>query len=414
MLEQYFKRPAILRCHQEGILGPYLDSFTASLAKQGYARSTVGHHLVSLTEFGRWLVQNGVGIAELDERVIDAFLDECRGQGQVRKGAPSIIRRFLEQLRNKAVVDSPGLPLEESPLAQLESRYENYLRTERGLVQNTIDGYRPFVHRFLVDRFKDGPMLLQKLGPPDVLSFILRTTDSMSCKRTKLMVTSLRSFFHFLLKHGEIETDLAATVPTVTDWQLCTIPKYLPAEQVEGLLDSCDRNTSTGRRDYAILLLLARLGLRASEVVALELDDINWRTGEIMVRGKGLCHDRLPLLPDVGEALATYIRADRPESPTRRLFLRTRAPCRGLANASVVSTIVRRALERAKIDSPQKGAHLLRHSLATRMLRNGASMSEIGEVLRHRSPSSTEIYAKVDIEGLRSLAPSWPITGGGL
>jgi site-specific recombinase XerD len=226
------------------------------------------------------------------------------------------------------------------------------------------------------------------------------------------MTTAFRSFFRFLFQSGELQVDLSAAVPTVADWRLSTIPKYLIPDEVERVVSSCDRQTSTGRRDYAILLLLARLGLRAGEVVALELDDIDWRAGEILVRGKGLLHDRMPLPVDVGQALTSYLRMDRPACKTRRVFVCMKAPRSGFTGPSTVTTIVRRALDRAGLNPVFKGAHLLRHSLATRMLRSGASMGEIGEVLRHRIPSTTEIYAKLDFEGLRSLAQPWPSFGG--
>jgi site-specific recombinase XerD len=226
------------------------------------------------------------------------------------------------------------------------------------------------------------------------------------------MTTAFRSFFRFLFRSGELEVDLAASVPTVAAWRLSTVPKYLIPEEVERMLGACDRRSSTGRRNYAILLLLARLGLRAGEVVSLKLDDIDWRAGEITVRGKGLFHDRMPLPPDVGEALTSYLRLDRPTCRTRRVFVCMKAPRRGFAGPSTLTTIVRRALDRADLHPAFKGAHLLRHSLATSMLRSGATMGEIGEVLRHRVPNTTEIYAKVDFDGLRSLAHPWPIGGG--
>jgi site-specific recombinase XerD len=222
------------------------------------------------------------------------------------------------------------------------------------------------------------------------------------------MVSALRSFLRFLLQHGEITTDLAACVPTVANWRLTGVPQHLSEQQVKKVLESCDRSTVVGRRDYAILLLLARLGLRASEIVKLELDDIDWRAGEIVVRGKGSVHDRLPLVQETGEALAAYLRGDRPRNRSRRVFLQVRAPRCGFRGPASVSTIVAQALQRAGLDPPQKGAHLLRHSLATGMLSRGATMAEIAEVLRHRSPQTTEIYAKVDIIGLRSLAQPWP------
>lgn len=226
------------------------------------------------------------------------------------------------------------------------------------------------------------------------------------------MTTAFRSFFRFLFQKGDLQADLAASVPTVADWRLSTVPKHLNPVQVERVLKTCNRRTASGRRDYAVLLLLARLGLRANEVVALQLDDINWRAGEIIVRGKGLFHDRMPLPADVGDALTSYLRRDRPVCPTRRVFVCMKAPPRGFAGPSTLTTIVRRALARADLHPTFKGAHLLRHSLATSMLGAGATMGEIGEVLRHRAPNTTEIYAKVDFEGLRSLAHPWPRGGG--
>jgi len=228
----------------------------------------------------------------------------------------------------------------------------------------------------------------------------------------KLMVSALRSFFRFLFQHGETETDLAGAVPTVPAWQLAVVPKYLTPAEVERVVHACSRNTAVARRDRAIILLLARLGLRASEVIALELDDIDWRAAVLTVRGKGGYHDRLPLPADVGEAMAAYLRHYRPICTTRRVFIRIKAPYRGFGHPSSISTIVCRALNRAGLQPSLKGAHILRHSLATSMLRSGASLDEIGEILRHRTPNTTEIYAKVDINSLRSLALPWPTKGG--
>jgi site-specific recombinase XerD len=226
------------------------------------------------------------------------------------------------------------------------------------------------------------------------------------------MTTALRAMFRFLFQAGELAVDLSVAVPTVPDWRLATLPRSLAPEHVERLLAACDRQTATGRRDRALLLLLARLGLRAGEVVALELDDLHWRRGEITIRGKkGLRHERFPLPADVGDALATYVR-DRPPTETRRVFLCMRAPRRSCRGPGAVTTIVRRALARAGLHPPVRGAHLLRHSLATQMLRHGASFVEIGAVLRHRAAGTTEIYAKVDLENLRAVVQPWPDAGG--
>ncbi|MEO7271934.1 MAG: site-specific integrase [Vicinamibacterales bacterium] len=256
-------------------------------------------------------------------------------------------------------------------------------------------------------------MELATLDVSTITTFVIRRAQTMSPRYAQGMVTALRSICRFLLQRGAIDRDLAAGLPSVVDWRLATIPKYLSPEEVERVLQTCDRHTRVGRRDHAILLLLARLGLRAGEIIALELDDIQWRSGELLVRSsKRLPQDRLPLLAEVGDALATYLRQDRPSHPTRRVFLCTRAPRRGFGNPSTVSTIVRRALTRAGLSPALKGAHLFRHSLATRMLRRGASLPEIGLVLRHRSVQTTEIYAKVDLAGLRGLAQPWPEVGG--
>ena len=267
--------------------------------------------------------------------------------------------------------------------------------------------------RFLTDRFGNGPLELGTLDVSTITTFVIRRARTMSPRYAQGMVTALRSICRFLQQRGAIDRDLAAGLPSVSDWRLATIPKYLNPEEVERVLQTCDRQTAAGRRDHAILLLLARLGLRAGEIIALELDDIRWRAGEILVRSsKRLPQDRLPLVAEIGEALATYLRRDRPSHTTRHVFLCTRAPRRGFANPSTVSAIVRRALARARLSPALKGAHLFRHSLATRMLRHGASLPEIGVVLRHRAVQTTEIYAKVDLDSLRALAQPWPETGG--
>jgi len=287
------------------------------------------------------------------------------------------------------------------------------LTTERGLAPVTVSDYVDVLRRFLTERFGNGPLDFSTLTVSTITTFVIRQARTMSPRYAQSMVSALRSICRFLRQRGAIDRDLAAAMPSVSDWRLATIPKYLNPEEVERVLQTCDGKTAVGRRDHAILLLLARLGLRAGEIIALELDDIRWRAGDILVRSsKRLPLDRLPLLAEVGDALATYLRRDRPPHTTRRVFLCTRAPRRGFANPSTVSTIVRRALARAGLSPALKGAHLFRHSLATRMLRHGASLPEIGMVLRHRAVQTTEIYAKVDLDGLRALTQPWPETGG--
>jgi len=224
----------------------------------------------------------------------------------------------------------------------------------------------------------------------------------------KMMVTALRSFFRFLFLNGQTKSDLAGAVPSVPDWRLAELPKYLTPEEVEQVVHAYEQDSPAAFRNRAILLLLARLGLRAGEVIALELDDVDWRVGELKVRGKGGQHDRLPLPADVGLAIANYVRHHRPHCTTRRLFVLSKAPYREFAHSTSLSSIVRRAIDRVGLHPHFKGAHVLRHSLATGMLRSGASLDEIGEVLRHRAAHTTAIYANVDIQGLRSRALPWP------
>jgi site-specific recombinase XerD len=413
MLDQFIDNRATAEGLRSGVIGSHLDSFTERLAGLGYAAATVRSQLILLGHLDQWMARRRCGVVDLNDQIVDAFIEDRVRRKEVHRGDAATVHHFLDHLRGQRVVGSPALMVDESPLGLLQRHYEQYLTSERGLASATVTNYRGFFRWFLTEQFGDGPMPLRELDVSMITKFVVRHAHSMSPGRAKLMVTALRSLFRFLLQRGAIERDLAACVPRVADWRLATIPKYLTPEEVDRLLHACDEHTSVGRRDHAILLLLGHLGLRAGEVVALELDDIHWRAGEITVRGsKRLPHDRLPLLADVGEALATYVHRDRPRHPTRRVFLCTKAPRRGFAGPSTVSTIVRRALARAGLCPAIKGAHLLRHSLATRMLRQGASLSEIGQVLRHRAVNTTEIYAKVDLAGLRALAQPWPGTGG--
>jgi site-specific recombinase XerD len=286
--------------------------------------------------------------------------------------------------------------------------YRHYLLQERGLAKTSLLNYVPFAEQLLTDRFSESALNLSELTAQDVTKFLQDRARQLCPGRAKLLVTALRSFLRYLRHQGQISVDLAGCVPSVAAWSLSTVPKFLPAGTVQQILDHCDRNTPEGKRNYAVLLLLARLGLRACEIVALSLNDIDWDNGRITIRGKGGRWAQLPLPVDVGEAIAIYLQSGRPRCVCRQVFIRHRAPLRGFAHSITVSTIVRRALIRARIDSVRKGAHLFRHTLATDLLRNGASLDEIGELLRHRSPNTTALYAKVDLTALRTLALPWP------
>ncbi len=278
----------------------------------------------------------------------------------------------------------------------------------RGLARATIVNYVPFIESFLKDRFGDGTLALSHLCASDVVRFVQRQASRLHRKRAKLLTSALRSFLQYVRYRGKTKLDLAAAVPAVANWSMSSIPRAISAEQVQQLLASIDRRTAMGCRDYAILLLLARLGLRSGEVASLDLDNIDWKAGQLSVRGKSGQRSELPLPAEVGEAIAAYLRRGRPQSTSRRVFLRAKAPNRGFRGASGVGSIVRHCLQRAGLDAPTHGAHQFRHGLATQMLRRGASLDEIGEVLGHHNPQTTTIYTKVDLDALRALALPWP------
>ena len=412
MIECYFKNHEVAQRLRGSVLGPQLDTFASVVSDLGYSHWTIRTQLHLLAGLVRWIQKNEIVLSDIDEHITNRFLNESARKGTLRRGDKNTLRCFLDHLRVEGLIDYSAPTFNDSPVASLKKRYENYLRKERGLSTVTASRYWPYLQRFLVEQFGDGPIRLRELGQQAIDNFFLRHAHDRTPKVAQLMVAAMRSFFRFLFRYGETERDLSAAVPTVPTWRLTEVPKYLKPDELQSLLEASDRTTAVGRRDYSILLLIARLGLRAGEMVALELDDINWRTAELTIRGKGLYCDCLPLPQEAGKALAIYLQNDRPICPTRRVFIRMRAPCRGFKDSTTVSTIVRRAVQRSGLNTPSKGAHLLRYSLATDMLRQGASMTEIGELLRHRSPNSTEIYAKVDIEGLRSIARPWPERGG--
>jgi site-specific recombinase XerD len=297
-----------------------------------------------------------------------------------------------------------------SPVKKLIDEFALYLRQERRLAAMTTERYAAFVDDWLVERFADGPANLAAVSAAETVGYVRRRAPTMACKTAKLMVSALRSFLGYARYRGYITLDLAIGIPPVADWTRTSIPRGLPTQDVRRVLEHCNRRRPTGRRDYAILLLLARLGLRAREIAELTLDDVDWKNGLVTVHGKGGVH-QLPLPSDVGKAIATYLRRGRPSSQSRRVFLRGVAPVLPFKRPGSIGTVVAHALKRAKINSVRKGSHQFRHTLATEMLRRGASLAEIGELLRHRNVQTTTIYAKVDLPALRTLAVPWP--GGG-
>jgi integrase/recombinase XerD len=298
-------------------------------------------------------------------------------------------------------------------LQTLRLEYEEYLRTQRGLSEKSVYDCWRFADRFLEFRFNGKRRDLSKIAPVDIARFMQHLISRGKPFRDKTPPTHLRNFFQFLFKSGRTNVNLAPSVPRIAQRYASRLPRHLTPEQVEIIIAAVKADTALGRRNYAMVLLMARLGLRAAEVIAIQIDDIDWRVGELLIRGKGQLHDRLPLPRDVGEALANYIRQDR-VATSRALFVRHRVPHMQFADAQVISEVLKKAFERTGLNppTPYVGSHILRHSLATNMVRHGASLAEIGEVLRHRARRSTMIYAKLDVDGLRSVAQPWPVVGG--
>lgn len=409
MLQELFVHASTVRRMREGPLGPYVDGFGGFLRERGHPRSARRSRIRLVADFSRWLKRHGCEAGDITPATVDRFL-RARWQRLRRypRERPNL-ELFRQHLRALGVLPAEALPKIEPAGPPIAREFARYLEKDRALTQATLVNYVPFARLFLSHQSAVGRKVPAEFRPDDIARFVLRHARRLSPGRAKLMVTALRSFFRFLRLRDEITSDLAACVPTVPNWRLTELPKCLPQEHVEHVLKSFNPEAPAGRRDHAILLLLARLGLRATEIVHLELEDLDWEAGEIVVRGKGARHNRLPLPGQVGRALAAYLRHGRPQRcPTRRVFVQAYAPFMGFAGSMTVSSLVRRALFRAGLHPARTGAHLFRHAVASQMLRRGATLVEIGEVLRHRHPDTTAVYAKVDVARLRALAQPWP------
>lgn len=397
------------------LLDDETEPFLQHLRAARYADETLQRKRTIAKEFARWAQRHVIVADNLNSSNAAEFVARLPQRAKTRVALErATVRLFLEHLYTRGCLQRPLAKEAASGSDSYLQRYEGYLRRDRGLANNSVHVYVPFIRDFLsTQTIQAGCLSQDAFDTLKIRSFLVAKTKARSDEYTRLLATSLRSFFRFLFFSGETARDLSSSVPMVRKYRMSAPPSFLSPEQTEHVLAATDRSTSSGRRDYAVLLLLARLGLRAGEVVSLELDDIRWRAGEIVIRGKGRMLDHLPLVCDVGEALAAYVRDDRGTSSSRRIFLRTWAPRVGLTGPAAVGHIVRLALTRAGIRRSGRGAaHLFRHGLATKMIRHGASIAEIAEVLRHRSQNTTAIYSHVSFEALRTVAQPWPATGG--
>jgi site-specific recombinase XerD len=394
----------------EGPLAPYIASFTQSLGDQGFAPESARSKTRLAADFSHWLKKIAVVLPAVTDEHIARYLRYRSHHRRPRSSDGFVLKQLLDLLRQQgALEEAPTVPIKVTPIQQLLDKYTVYLQRERALSVESIDIYVPFARGFLTACFRDeGKIPLTSLRAADVVAFVQERVKCLHLARAKMMIVALRSFLRYLRYRGAVKLDLAAAVPTVANWSMASIPRAISVEHARAALASCNRQTAVGCRDYAILLLLARLGLRAGEIVALQLDDIDWDNGSLNVHGKAGKGCSMPLPADVGEAIADYLQKGRPRSTSRSVFLRSVAPVRELQRQEAIGSIVAHALARAGVDTPHKGAHQFRHRLACDLLRQGASLAEIGELLRHRHPETTAIYAKVDIAALRTLGLSWP------
>ncbi len=400
----------VMRSIVRGPLVPYVAGFGAELLGQGYSRTSAEQHVCFIAHLDRWLLAEGLRVQDLSEPTIERYLGERRAAGYVEYRSVKAMRPLLEFLAPLGVLPAEP-PMRLDPVAELVSRYRGYLLTERGLAPATVAGYVHLARPFIAGRSRGERLDLAGLTAADVIAFVLASCPGRATGSAKLIVTVTRSLLGWLHLTGMVPVSLASAVPAVAGWRLSGLPQALTLAQLRALLASCDRRTPTGRRDYAIVLVLVRLGLRAGEVARLGLDDVDWHGGELRVVGKGNRGESLPLPADVGAAITAYLRRGRPSSAQgRSVFVRVHAPHRALT-AGGIGNVVNAAGERAGLGHVH--AHQLRHSAATAMLRAGSPLAEVGQVLRHRSPFSTAIYAKVDQDALAVLARPWPVAPNG-
>ena len=393
-----------------GRIGPHLDSFVENLVSTGYTNLTIDCYIGSVAHFGWWCDKQGIAIEQIDEKTADQFgahRCDCPGnriQKFVSKKYLNRVCRFVNYLQKQGIVKSTVCnPINRSQPALL--KFREWLIQNRGLSKYTIDRYERLVNRLLL-ALGINPSIY---NAERIRQVVFKEVSRCSRAQAKTIITALRTYLRFLATEGACEPDLVNAVPTIPEWRLSSMPRYLSEDSMGRLISSCDTSTPHGVRDRAILLLLSRLALRAGDVADMCIDDINWFDGTVRVQGKGRKELRLPLPQDVGDSILEYLENVRPKVQIKKVFLCVNAPYRPFASSASVSDIVRSALSRAGIENaPSKGANLLRHSAATMMLRSGATLEGISAVLRHRSLDMTAYYAKVDVKMLQSITQPWP------
>jgi site-specific recombinase XerD len=391
------------RRRKPGRMGWFIDGYRAWLVGRGYAPGTVINMLAMAGDLGRWMDARDFAASDLDRVMVAEFRDAMRTAGMRNVPGAHGLDRLLQYLEHEGVRAASAVPA--TPVEELVQRYRRWLVGDRGLAEATVERYVKLARLFLTQRSTELVHSVENLTGTDIVAFLLQESDRLSVGSVKGRVAELRSLLKFLYLQGLTPRPLATVVPPVAGWRDTGVPKAIPAADVQLLLGGCDRSHPIGVRDFAMLMLVARLGLRSAEVARLELGDIDWRAGQIILRGKASRQEGMPLPVDVGEALTAYLTQARPSTRIRQVFLAAKAPMRPIA-PGLVSDVTHRACDRAGL--PRIGAHRLRHSLATEMLRRGATIVEVSQVLRHRDLATTAIYAKVDYAALRAVARPWP------
>jgi len=391
-----------------GPLHMHAVSYLALLERRGYKQPTIHPDELLLADLDQWMSGEQQVVSDLTENVLKRFMRyHMRKRHSRRRAKWTALGRFLAMLREMGIA-APPTPKMRTPAQYWVDEFGRHLRLKRGFALTTIAGYGGAIRSFLGAIFKSGLIDLGCLSPAMIVDFIRQHVRGHSRVQSQYVTNALRSFFRFLRQRGDITEDLASAVPRVAGWSLAGLPKCLAPGVVHRVLADQDRTTGSGRRDYAILLLLARLGLRSCEVADLRLEDIEWEHARIDVRSrKGGRSVHLPLPHEVGQSIVRYLKNGRPRCTCRQIFVRTQAPLTGLTRITI-GHVARKALIRSGVKGVCLGAHTFRHTLATDLLRRGASLDEIGRILRHKDASTTAIYAKVDIGALRSLAMRWP------
>jgi integrase/recombinase XerD len=403
----------IMTNNSKTCLNPYLDSFSRSFAAANYKAATITEYRKRICRLGQLMDAAGIAPAELTPDLAEQLgrADEPHPTGAIR--LYSLGRKFAEHLIAIGVVQPVPMTDAQAARVELLADFEAYLVKQRGLSPRSIEHALLFANRFLDHRFEDRVIDLMQLRAANTTNFVQHVLARKRPYRGKTVASHLRSFCQYLFARGKTATNLALSIPKAAQRWDTRLPRHLSPDGVEAVLAAARCNPRHGARDYAMLLLMARLGLRAVEVIAIQLDDIDWRAGELLVRGKGKLYDRVPISAEVGEALSKYLRDERGRTTCRTVFVTHRAPHRPFKDSQIANSVLKDALAATgqKPVTPYVGSHLLRHSLATQLVHKGASLEEVGDVLRHRSRASTMIYARLDIDGLRSIALPWPVAG---